>query len=62
MLDRLEELMARALKQRAESVSGRRLNLHQVRRRARRLLLAEQLSAALALLILCAILWLRQRV
>lgn len=59
MLDRLEFLLARALRRRAESARIRPLHIQQVRRRARQLLLAEQLSAALAILALIGVLWCR---
>jgi hypothetical protein len=62
MLDRLEMLLARALKRRAESVLARPLNIHQVRQRARRLLVAGQLAAVFAMVILFGIVWWLHRV
>ena len=59
MQDRLEKLLARALKRRAELASGRPLTIHRVRQRAHRLLLAEQVTAVLALLALFGVVWWR---
>jgi hypothetical protein len=61
MPDGLEKVLARALKRRARSAVARPLTIHRVRQRAHRLLLAEQLTGALALLVFIGVVWWRLR-